>query len=227
MQRTAKWRKFYKNLPQPRRRYAAFVSTVDERIGRLIDKVEKLGLTKNTIFVFQSDHGHSTESRGFGGGGSARIYRGAKFSLFEGGIRVPAIISWEGKLKKKTVIDQPAFEVDWLPTVAELCSIEHNIKNLNGKSLVKMINDPSTPSAHEHYIWQIGNSWAVRKGNWKLLGRPNDTSDKGKLDPVKDKLFLTNLKTDPTEMKNFAKEYLEKVDELNRIYTNWQYAKEP
>lgn len=177
------------------------------------------------LFVFQSDHGHSMETRGFNGGGSAGIYRGAKFSLFEGGIRVPAIISWKGKLKENTVINQMAFEVDWLPTVVELCGVEHRIDSLDGKSLVKMLKDPSTPSAHEHYTWQLADRWAVRKDDWKLLGRPQDPSDKGELDPVKDKLFLVNLESDPSEMINLAEKHPAKVTELKKIYGDWEYAK--
>ena len=93
LQGTEKWRAHYREMESPRNMYAATVSTVDERIGLLLDQLETLGLRENTIVIFQSDHGHSMEQRTFGGGGSAGIYRGAKFSLFEGGIRVPAMIS--------------------------------------------------------------------------------------------------------------------------------------
>jgi len=95
-----KWLEYYKNkgLPYPRDLYAAFLSTLDDRIGLLLKKLEKLGLNDNTIIVFQSDNGHSTEERAHFGGGSAGPYRGAKQSLFEGGIRVPAAISWANKI---------------------------------------------------------------------------------------------------------------------------------
>src|SRR5690606_5880068 len=104
----------------PRREYAAFVSTMDERIGRVLARLDELGLRENTIVVFQSAHGHSTEERAFFGGGSAGPFRGAKFSLFEGGIRVPAIISWPGHLPAGQVRDQIATACDWLPTLADL-----------------------------------------------------------------------------------------------------------
>ncbi|MDP6721930.1 MAG: sulfatase-like hydrolase/transferase, partial [Pirellulaceae bacterium] len=112
LQGTDKWRKKYADLDAPRRMYAAFVSTTDEKIGELLAKVEELGLTDDTIVVFQSDHGHSMEVRTFGGGGNAGPYRGAKFSLFEGGIRVPAMISWPGHLPQGEVRDQMAVSVD-------------------------------------------------------------------------------------------------------------------
>ena len=99
----AKWLDRYRSLPHPRREYAAFVSTLDENLGRLLARLDELGLRENTIVVFQSDNGHSTEERAFFGGGSAGPYRGAKFSLFEGGIRLPAIISWPGHLPEGQV----------------------------------------------------------------------------------------------------------------------------
>jgi arylsulfatase A-like enzyme len=83
----AKWLRHYKDLPYPRRLYAAFVSTLDENLAHLLDRVDQLGLRDNTIIAFQSDNGHSTEERGHFGGGSAGPYRGAKFSLFEGGMQ--------------------------------------------------------------------------------------------------------------------------------------------
>ena len=86
--------------------YAAFVSTTDEIVGRVLRRLDELGLRQNTIVIFQSDHGHSTEERTFGGGGNAGPYRGAKFSLFEGGIRVPAIVSWPRKFPRKQIRHQ-------------------------------------------------------------------------------------------------------------------------
>ena len=80
-----KWLEHYQKLPYPRNLYAAFVSTLDDRVAALLKEVDALGLRERTIIIFQSDNGHSTEVRAHGGGGSAGPYRGAKFSLFEGG----------------------------------------------------------------------------------------------------------------------------------------------
>jgi arylsulfatase A len=102
LQPTAKWRDYYKDLPSPRREYAGFVSSTDESIGKILDFLEKEKLKENTVVIFLSDHGHSYEERTKGGGGNAGPYRSGKFSLFEGGIRVPAIISWKGRLPELT-----------------------------------------------------------------------------------------------------------------------------
>ena len=92
LQPSEKWLDYYADLPNPRRMYAAFVSTFDDYLGELRTFLAAEGLADNTILIFQSDNGHSMEERTFRGGGYSGPYRAGKFSLFEGGIRVPAII---------------------------------------------------------------------------------------------------------------------------------------
>lgn len=224
LQGTEKWRQHYKDLEAPRRMYATLISTMDEMIGKLVGKVESLGLREDTIIVFQSDHGHSQEERTFGGGGSAGIYRGAKFSLFEGGIRVPAIISWPGHLPEGASRDQLATAVDWFPTVAKLAGIKRIDHRIDGKDITDLLMSAEAQSPHEVFHWQTGGGknppWAVRKGDWKLLGNPRDTSMKAPITPA-DKLFLANLREDPTEMTNFAKQQPEVVNELLKLHEQW------
>ncbi|MDG2214456.1 MAG: sulfatase-like hydrolase/transferase, partial [Verrucomicrobiota bacterium] len=187
----AKWLKHYEKLPSPRNLYAAFLSTQDEAIGHLINTVDRLGLRKDTIIIFQSDHGHSHEERAHFGGGSSGPYRGAKFSMFEGGLRVPAIISWPGNLPEGEVRDQVAHSCDWLPTIAELTVGKLLNKDINGKSIVKIIKHTEAITPHKVIHWQTGRGknprWAVRQGDWKLIGNPQDTSNKAPL-TAKDKL---------------------------------------
>ncbi|MAT12852.1 MAG: sulfatase [Rhodopirellula sp.] len=224
LQGTEKWRQHYKDLEAPRRMYATLISTMDEMIGKLVSKVESLGLRKDTIIVFQSDHGHSQEERTFGGGGSAGIYRGAKFSLFEGGIRVPAIISWPGHLPEGESRDQLATAIDWFPTVANLAGIKKIDHRIDGKDITNLLMSAEVRSPHDVFHWQTGGGknppWAVRKGDWKLLGNPRDTSMKAPITPT-DKLFLANLREDPTEMKNFAQQQPEVVNELLKLHEQW------
>ena len=123
LQPTSLWREYYKDMEHPRSDYAAFVSTIDERIGQLMQTLEAQGLRENTIVIFQSDHGHSVESRAFGGGGSAGPFRGSKMSLFEGGIRVPAIISMPGTIPENISRNQMALNIDWFATVADYAGI--------------------------------------------------------------------------------------------------------
>jgi arylsulfatase A len=216
-----RWLEHYKSLAYPRNLYAAFVSTLDERIGKLLAKLDALKLRDDTIICFQSDHGHSTEERAHFGGGSAGPYRGAKFSLFEGGIRVPAIISWPGHLPAGEVRGQAAHSCDWLPTVAELAGVELPQAELDGRSLRGVAASAEASSPHDVLHWQVGQQWAVRQGDWKLIGNPKDTSNKGPLGP-NDKLFLANLADDVGEMQNRAAERPELVERLKKLHDQWQ-----
>lgn len=213
LQPSEKWLDYYSKLPNPRRMYAAFVSTFDEYLGELRTFLTSQGLDENTIVIFQSDNGHSTEVRTFGGGGYCGDYRGGKFSLFEGGIRVPAIVSWIGHLPEGEVRNQIAMNVDWFPTIAELCNISTGGLELDGKSLVPLIEDGTLESPHDVLHFDFEKQWAVRYGDWKLISNAIDVlpNDKNK---VLEGLYLANLKENPSESENLKDKYPEKVKEL-------------
>ena len=224
------WLSYYhkQGVPYPRNLYNAFVSSLDARIGMLLDYLEEEGFRDNTIIVFQSDHGHSTEERAHGGGGNAGPFRGAKFSLYEGGIRVPAIISWPDRLPQGSVRSQMAISMDWLPTLADLAGIAYESEGLDGRSLVGLLEDPEAGSPHAFLHWQLGHRWAVRQGDWKLLFDPADTSE-GRPHPIntrEDSLFLVNLESDIGEVRNLAEAYPQRIEELTRIHqtfaARWQ-----
>ncbi len=223
-QGSKKWLDYYKErgVPYPRNIYNAFTSTMDDYIGKLLDKVEALGLTENTIIIFQSDHGHSTEERAHFGGGSAGPYKGAKGSLFEGGIRVPAIISWPNKIPQNEVRSQWGIASDWFPTILELCGIPSGNHAIDGTSIANIIQAENAPEIRDTWHWNFGKHWSVRKGDWKLLYDPLDTTKKRRPAPNKpeDKLFLVNLKDDIGETTNLAALYPEKVRELQALYEN-------
>ena len=220
LQGTEKWRKAYRQLPAPRRMYAAFVSTLDERIGQVVAKIDALGIRDRTLIVFQSDHGHSTEERTFFGGGNAGPYRGAKGCLFEGGLRIPSIVSLPGAIPQGEVRSQMATGCDWLPTIAEFCGAKLPKRKLDGKSLAPVIASADAPSPHETFYWQLGTGggaqWVVREGDWKLLGNPRDNSNKAAITAA-DKLFLCNLAEDVSEMKNVAADNPEVVGRLRKV----------
>ena len=191
----------------------AFISTFDDCLGGLRAFLRENGLEENTIVILQSDNGHSTEVRTFGGGGYCGDYRGGKFSLFEGGIRVPALISWPGHLPQGAVRDQMAMNIDWFPTILELCGIDAAGCDVDGKSLVGVLLDGSAPAPHETLHFDFERQWAVRHGDWKLLFnaidvRPNDRN------VTLEGLFLTNLKMDPSESRNLLESYPQQAGEL-------------
>lgn len=223
LQAPKKWLDHYQNLPPLRQRYAAFVSTMDEELGRLFKKLDQLGLTKNTIIVFQADQGFSEEERTFGGGGSAKPFRGSKFSVLEGGVRVPAIISWPGHIGKNEVRTQVATNIDWFPTLAEYCKLKLPERKLDGKSLTGVIASATAPTPHPVFYWQSGGGannpqWAVRDGDWKLLHNPLQVKP---AELNADKLFLVNMKRDSTEHTNEADSHPDVVARLKQQYLDW------
>jgi arylsulfatase A-like enzyme len=197
------------------------MSSTDDLLGELLDHLEESGIRENTVVLFQSDHGHSVEERTFGGGGSAGPYRGHKGNLFEGGIRVPSVISWPaGNLPQGEVRDQMVTGMDWFPTFAEMAGVEIADDHvLDGKSILPVLKKGDAASPHEKFYWRLGGNpanakWVVRDGDWKLLGnvaenvRPEGVKELSKEDR---KLFLVNLKDDVGETTNVASEHPDQV----------------
>ncbi len=221
-QADAQWLRRFEHLPSPRNLYAAFVAAQDERLGRLLAALEARGLRDDTIVIFQSDNGHSTEERAHFGGGSTGPYRGAKYSLLEGGIRSPALISWPNGLPRNQTRDQVAHACDWLPTLAELTGVPLPSFPLDGRSLAAVLRDSAVPSPHADRAlhWQVGTGpdadWAVRRGDWKLIGRTRDTTDGRR--PLVLTNFLVNLRLDPGETTNLADQHPDLVARLRQLH---------
>lgn len=223
LQGDTKWLEYYKELPSPRKQYAAFVSALDERVGHLLKKLDDLGLSENTIVVFQSDHGYSQEIRTFGGGGTAIGLRGSKFSLFEGGIKVPAMVKWPGHIPANVTRGQLATNVDWYPTLASYCGLKIPAQKMDGKDLSAVIRSEKTPSPHESFYWQSGGTkerpqWAVRSGNWKLLHAPQQ-ADAAELDA--NGFMLVDLAADKGERTNLSGRHPDVVKKLQGMYQQW------
>jgi arylsulfatase A-like enzyme len=217
----------YEGLEEPRRSYAKIISTTDNRMGLVVDKLEELSLRDDTIIVFMSDNGHSEEENQIlfddhnsglpkgtnyganGGGGNTGKWRGHKGQFFEGGILVPAIISYPAKLPKGIVRDQAIIVADWFPTILELCGIEPPDVKLDGRSVLPIIENEKAKSRHDVLYWQWQNLWAVREGDWKLIGK----EQKG--------FFLGSLTDQRPERKNYIKEKPEIAERLTKLYKEW------
>jgi len=220
LQGKEKWRKKYEHLDAPRKMYAAFVSTMDDMIGEVVRHLNESALRENTLIIWLSDHGHSVEQRTFGGGGNSGDFRGHKFTLWEGGLRVPCIVSWPGRIPQNAVRKQMAASIDWMPTIADYCGVKPPDVNIDGKSIVPVIESEQAPSPHDVLHWETGKHWAVREGNWKLVHNGPATDYKGKKIP-KVENFLSNMKEDVTETKNFADEHPEIVRKLTSLHEQW------
>lgn len=216
LQPEPKWLDYYATLPNPRKIYAAFLSTLDDYVGQMCKYLEAQGLRENTIIIFQSDNGHSMEERSFGEGGYAGQYRAGKFSLFEGGIRVPAILNWPVKLPKGEIREQLAMNIDWFPTIIDLCGVSSQGMDVDGRSLVPLILDNKSKETHNTLHFDFSGQWAVRHGDWKLIYKPIDVRPNLRIE-MDDEYFLTNIKIDESEKTNLKDQYPLKVEELLKL----------
>ena len=151
----------------PRRSYAAITPPTDHYIGLVLEKLDKLKLTQNTIVIFQSDNGHSAENKATiniddhasdypkghyysanGGGGNTGKWITAKDSFLEVGIRVPVTVSWPAKLPQGIVRDPNVTIMDWLPSLMQWCEIDAPELQLDGKSLQPIIDSLEQPTSH-------------------------------------------------------------------------------
>ena len=225
----------YPDMKMPRQSYARVISTVDEYVGQIIAKLEETGVLENTIIIMMGDNGHSIEDKaaidiedhtsGFpkghyysahGGGGNTGKWIGAKGSYLEGGIRTPAIISYPAQLPKGISRDQVMTVMDWFPTILDLADVPKPDVDFDGYSVVPLIKNAQAESANKllHFDWP--NGWAIREGDWKLLGFRNKTT--GKI--IRHE--LVNLADENPEAKNYAKEKPELVQRLAQLHEKWE-----
>ena len=224
----------YRQLPEPRRPYAAMVSTVDRRIGRIMDKIDKLKLRESTLILYMSDNGHSTEDGwnwdfhfgAHGGGGYTGRFRGANGSFLEGGIRVPAIMSMPGTISEGEVRDQAMTNMDLFPTVCEMCGIEPPERKLDGHSLWPIFADRQAKSSYDRMYFQWQERWMVREGNWKLIINGLDTtgsySEHEEGNREMESLFLASLDDDKLELRNYAADHPDLVGRLEELGDFWR-----
>jgi arylsulfatase A-like enzyme len=141
--------------------------------------------------------------------------------MFEGGHRVVSMISHPRSLPRGEVREQFVTGCDWMPTLCELTGATPPNRRLDGKSMVPILHSATAASEHSWFHWQLGKQWAVREGDWKLIGNPIDSSHKAPITPA-DKLFLSNLSRDVSEMTNLAQENPQVVARLSSLHEKWQ-----
>lgn len=190
--------------PNPEKGRAAMITLLDRDVGRILARLEELGLAKSTLVIFTSDNGPHGE-----GGSSAAFFqssgfvRGMKRDLTEGGIRVPGIVRWPGHVPAGTTSDYPWAFWDFLPTAAELAAAPIP-PGLDGVSFVPALLENKT-SREDALYWEFhesGFDQAARHGKWKGIRR-----NKGPLE-------LYDLDVDPGERSNVAKSHPEIVGDI-------------
>lgn len=163
--------------PKPERDFAAAVARLDADVGRLMEHLKSLGLEDDTLVIFTSDNGPHSE-----GGHDARFFgssgglRGQKRDLYEGGVRVPFIVSWPGRIPAGAVTEQVGWFPDVAATLAAVAAVPEKARlEDNGLDLLPWLLEPRRPTAERELYWEfyeLGTSQAVRFGDWKAVRRP-------------------------------------------------------
>jgi N-acetylgalactosamine-6-sulfatase len=204
--------------------FSASVTDLDTQVGRLIAGLEKLGLREKTLVVFSSDNGPEDihiRNAGHSGVGSAGPFRGRKRSLYEGGIRVPGIVSWPGVVPARVENEAIMSGVDLLPTVCELAGVTLPAEQTpDGESLVGVLRgDAKQRTKPLFWEWRFNVAGepfhrspmlAMREGPWKLLFNPDDS-----------RVELYDVTADPTQLNNVAEHHPSVVAEMKSATLAW------
>jgi arylsulfatase A-like enzyme len=198
----------FHELDAERQAIAALLKAVDDGVGQLLGLLEELSLRENTIIFFQSDNGPSNEKRNFYydyekerfEGSSSGDLTGNKGSLYEGGIRVPAAISWRGVIPAGIVNHNIGMSMDLYPTLVSMAGGKTDqFRKRDGKDLTDMIMNAGA-SPHEAICWEYRDQRAIRMGKWKLIKNPWLDFKR----EVSDSIVLYNLEEDEREGRNLA-----------------------
>lgn len=229
----------FEGLPPERRIMAAMIAAMDDGIGAIMSALAETGLEEDTIVFFSSDNGPSTESRNWLGGeeisyqgGSTGGLRGNKGSLFDGGIRVPAIISWPGHLPAGQTWAEPAAMMDLLPTLCAACGLTPP-PEVDGVDLFGALRTAHTNEAEpgpavgtddgalhpleRSLFWEYGPQLAVRRGRWKLTISPREHLGGPFVVPE----ILTDLVRDPGETTDLRATCPEVAEQLRAELLHW------
>lgn len=190
----------FSHVTDPYRRiYSAMVASLDDNVGRLLAQLEDQGLSDNTIVWFISDNGGYAQT--YHGHASNGVLRGEKATLWEGGIRVPALVRWPTRIAPGQVVDQPAANVDVLPTLGAIIGFADTLAQLpiDGIDLSPVLLNQET--IDRDIFWHYQDERAFRRAHWKLHD---------------DQLY--DLSTDLGEKNNLADHYPDKYRELQQAF---------
>ena len=193
-------------------KYAGLVQSVDDSVGRIVEKLRAQGKLENTIFIFTSDNGGYMHTSSGG-------LRGAKGTAFEGGTRVPAFVVWPGVTKPGSVCDVPIIGTDFYPTMLEMAGLplkpEEHKDGVSIVPLLKQTGALSRDTLYWHYPHYHASRphGAIRDKGWKLIEFFEDGE-----------LMLFDLTNDPNEEHNLAQSKPEKAAELLKKMQDWRQA---
>ncbi|MEM9478667.1 MAG: arylsulfatase [Verrucomicrobiota bacterium] len=205
----------YRNHPTPRACFAGMTSRLDRDVGQILDLLDELAISENTLVLFSSDNGPTSaggaDPEFFDGNG---IYRGIKRDLYEGGIRAPMIARWPRKIQAGTKTDHVSAHWDVLATLAEVSESSPPTTQTGISFLPSLLGTTDQPG-HDYLYWEFyekGGKLAVRKGDWKAV---RDNYIKNPTAPWE----IYDLASDPSETNDLGAQKPDLQKEFNRIAT--------
>ncbi|VGO23515.1 sulfatase-like hydrolase/transferase [Pontiella sulfatireligans] len=207
--------------------YGDCVQQLDWEVGQLLKELDTLGLKENTLVIFASDNGPQLNTEGYG---SAGPLRDGKWTYFEGGVRVPCVMRWPGKIPAGSTNSEITGIIDMLPTFCAMAGVDvPSDRIIDGENILPyMFVQPLGKPIHETFIFPGAT---IRHGDWKLFvkdQKPGGGIKKGKTDRVPAKEgSLFNLSNDLGESKDVSGAYPEKAAELNAMMETYMQAFKP
>ncbi|GLU53988.1 sulfatase-like hydrolase/transferase [Dyadobacter frigoris] len=188
--------------------YYSLITGLDSAVGQIHDKIKALGLEENTLIFFLSDNGGATYTNAT----NNAPLRGGKMSLYEGGINVPFVVKWKGKIDPGLIVNSPVSSLDIFATAASVSgSTLPASRSYDGVNLIPYLNNTNKELPHQTLYWRSGMNKAIRKGEWKLVLNNKDNLT-----------LLFNLKADKSELNNLAQRNPTKVSELKNDLAAWE-----
>lgn len=204
------------NNPEGRAHYLGQLHFLDVEVGRLLNYLDLTGLRENTLVIYIGDNGGSTPIYADNG-----PLRGSKYTLYEGGLRVPLIISWPGTVQPGRLSGNVVSAMDLFPTICAAAGVALP-ENLDGQNILPLLAGEAPSLQHETLVWDTGHETAVRQGNWKL--RTAKSNEHAKRQGVDLELgeFLYDLDSDPGEAKNLATAHPGILAQLKKTHADWR-----
>lgn len=197
--------------PPARQKYLAMLALADDTIGRILATLRAQKLEENTLIFLASDNG------GPGGAGENGVFRGSKWTLWEGGIRSPILVQWKGHIPGGQVLPHMTTQLDWMPTALAAAGQEVDpVWKLDGANLLPLLTGKTKDAPHEALFWRFGVQYAVRQGDWKLVKPAVDAAPK-----------LFDLAKDPGEQKDLAAAEPDRAQRLQKLWDAWNAQNEP
>ena len=220
----------FPGLDPERQMYAAMLAAADDGVGEIVRALEQTGQRNNTLIFLLGDNGATRERRAGlnqqpATAGKNTPFRGFKFSTFDGGMHVPALVNWPGHVPKGKFLDEIVMTADILPTVCHLTGAQLPAdRTIDGHNIWPVLTQGAR-STHDYLCWTEGPQLAIRRGKWKLVmhGVVHDGTPAGER-PLEgdDAVFLSNLEEDPGESRNLRHEHPEIADELQTLAQQWR-----